>query len=115
MKTEFVPFTTEDFAGVLIRRYSKRRATLRALGPTRAGFAMNKPNKTSVSAPAILQGFVTASGASGGATADMSLAALQSVSLGSSPGTTRPLTIPLAVESGDVDEPLDQFDRIDRG
>jgi hypothetical protein len=51
--------------------------------------------ETGASAPAILQGFVTASGALGGAMADVSLSALQSVSFGSSPATTRQLTIPL--------------------
>jgi hypothetical protein len=47
------------------------------------------------SAPAILQGFVTASTAAGGASVDVSLAALQSVSVGTTMTITRQLNIPL--------------------
>jgi hypothetical protein len=49
--------------------------------------------ETGATAPAVLDGFVTAATASGGATVDVSVAALQSVSLGSN--VTRQLTIPL--------------------
>jgi hypothetical protein len=45
--------------------------------------------------PAILQGFVTATTATGGATVDVSLAALQSVSIGTTMAVTRQLNIPL--------------------
>jgi hypothetical protein len=74
--------------------------------PYNATAVVNVPNGTNLNAiplvaetgssgPAILQGFVTASGASGGAQADVSVSALQSVSFGTSPMTTRQLTIPL--------------------
>jgi hypothetical protein len=46
-------------------------------------------------APAVLQGFVTASTATGGASVDVSLAALQSVSVGTTMTITRQLNIPL--------------------
>jgi hypothetical protein len=74
--------------------------------PYNATAVLNVPNGTNLSAipllaevgasaPAILQGFVTASGASGAVPADVSLSALQSVPVGTSPVTTRQLTIPL--------------------
>jgi hypothetical protein len=67
---------------------------------------MNVPNGTNLNAiplvaevgapaPATLQGFVTASTSSGGATADVSLSALQSVSFGTTMIVTRQLNIPL--------------------
>jgi hypothetical protein len=73
--------------------------------PYNATAVVNVPNGVNLSAiplvaetgavsPAVLQGFVTASTASGGATVDVSLAALQPISFGSSP-TSRQLTIPL--------------------
>jgi uncharacterized protein DUF4382 len=72
--------------------------------PYNATAVLNVPNGTNLSviplvaetgatAPAILQGFVTAKTATAGATADVSLAALQSISL--SGGGTRQLNIPL--------------------
>ena len=74
--------------------------------PYNATTVLNVPNganlntiplvaEVGASAPAILQGFVTASTASGGATADVSLSALQSVSFGTSMIVTRQLNIPL--------------------
>lgn len=48
--------------------------------------------------PALLQGFVTAKTASGGATADVSLAALQTISVASANITNRQLNIPLQVQ-----------------
>jgi len=72
--------------------------------PYNATAALNVPNgtnlgaiplvaETGATAPATLQGFVTAKTASAGATIDVSLAALQSVTL--SGGGARQLTIPL--------------------
>ena len=72
--------------------------------PFNATAVLNVPNGTNLSAiplvaetgaagPAILQGFVTAKTATAGALADVSLAALQSISL--SGGGTRQLNIPL--------------------
>jgi len=74
--------------------------------PYNATAVVNVPNGTNLSAiplvaetgatsPAILQGFVTASTASAGATVDVSLAALQSITFGSGTPVTRQLTIPL--------------------
>jgi hypothetical protein len=74
--------------------------------PYNATAVMNVPNGTNLSAiplvaetgatsPAVLQGFVTASGASSGANADVSLAALQTITFGTNPLITRDLTIPL--------------------
>jgi hypothetical protein len=74
--------------------------------PYNATAVVNVPNGTNLaavplvaevgaSAPAILQGFVTASGASSSAMTDVSLSALQSVSFGTNPVTMRQLTIPL--------------------
>ncbi len=51
--------------------------------------------ETGAPSPAILQGSVTASTASGGASADVSLAALQSITFGTTMPITRSLTIPL--------------------
>ena len=79
-----------------------------ALGPSNLPYnattVVNVPNGTNLSTipliaetgaagPAILQGFVTAKTATAGATADVSLAALQTVSVGAS--MTRQVTIPL--------------------
>lgn len=47
------------------------------------------------SAPGVLQGFVTATTGTAGATADVSLAALQQVTFGTAMATTRQLNIPL--------------------
>jgi hypothetical protein len=74
--------------------------------PYNATAVLNVPNgtnlntipliaETGATSPAILQGFVTASTASGGATVDVSLAALQSVSFGATMTSTRQLNIPL--------------------
>jgi hypothetical protein len=74
--------------------------------PYNATSVLNVPNGTNLntiplvaevgaSAPAILQGFVTASTATGGASVDVSLAALQSVSVGTTMTITRQLNIPL--------------------
>ncbi len=74
--------------------------------PYNATAVVNVPNGTNLSAiplvaetgapsPAILQGFVTASTASAGATVDVSLAALQPVSFSPSTVAPRKLTIPL--------------------
>jgi hypothetical protein len=74
--------------------------------PYNATAVLNVPNGTNLNtipliaeagapAPAILQGFVTASTATGGATVDVSLAALQSVSFGTTMTVTRQLNIPL--------------------
>jgi hypothetical protein len=74
--------------------------------PYNATAVMNVPNgvnlatiplvaETGATSPAILQGFVTASTATGGASVDVSLAALQSVSFGSGMTVTRQLNIPL--------------------
>ncbi len=51
--------------------------------------------ETGATAPAILQGSVTASTASGGASADVSLSALQTITFGTSMPVTRNLAIPL--------------------
>jgi hypothetical protein len=51
--------------------------------------------ETGATSPAILQGFVTASTATAGASADINLAALQSITFTSSMAVTRQLTIPL--------------------
>ncbi|HXN97378.1 MAG TPA: DUF4382 domain-containing protein [Candidatus Acidoferrales bacterium] len=72
--------------------------------PYNATAVVNVPNGTNLNAiplfaeagatgPAVLQGFVTANTATAGATADVSLAALQSINVSS--GVTRQLTIPL--------------------
>src|SRR6266705_4732070 len=72
--------------------------------PYNATAVVNVPNGTNLNViplvaeagatgPAILQGFVTAKTATAGATVDVSLAALQSISVSS--GVTRQLTIPL--------------------
>jgi hypothetical protein len=72
--------------------------------PYNATAALNVPNGSNLgmiplvaevgaTGPAVLQGFVTARTATGGATADVSLAALQSITL--SGGGTRQLNIPL--------------------
>ena len=72
--------------------------------PYNATAVVNVANGTNVSAiplvaearatgPAVLQGFVTAKTATTGATADVSLAALQAINMSS--GVTRQLTIPL--------------------
>jgi Domain of unknown function (DUF4382) len=72
--------------------------------PYNATAVVNVPNGTNLSAiplvaeagatgPAVLQGFVTAKTATVGATADVSLAALQAINVSS--GVTRQLTIPL--------------------
>jgi len=72
--------------------------------PYNATAALNVPNGSNLgtiplvaevgaTGPAVLQGFVTAKTATGGATADVSLAALQSITL--SGGGTRQLNIPL--------------------
>ena len=72
--------------------------------PYNATAALNVPNGSNLgtiplvaevgaTSPAVLQGFVTAKTATGGATADVSLAALQSITL--SGGGTRQLNIPL--------------------
>lgn len=72
--------------------------------PYNATAVVNVPNGTNLNAipliaeigapsPAILQGFVTAGTASGGASVDVSLSALQTISFGSN--VTRQLTIPL--------------------
>jgi hypothetical protein len=74
--------------------------------PYNATAVMNVSNGTNLNAiplvaevgapaPATLQGFVTASASSGGATADVSLSALQSVSFGTTMIVTRQLNIPL--------------------
>jgi hypothetical protein len=51
--------------------------------------------ETGASAPGVLQGFVTATTGTAGATADVSLAALQQVTFGTAMATTRQLYIPL--------------------
>ena len=81
-----------------------------AIGPSNLPYnatsVVNVPNGTDLgavplvaelgaSAPAILQGFVTASSSSGGASADITLSALQTISFNSSMPVTRQLTIPL--------------------
>lgn len=74
--------------------------------PYNATAVLNVPNGTNLSAiplmaevgataPAVLQGFVTASTGSTGATADVSLAALQSITFGTTTVMTRQLNIPL--------------------
>ena len=74
--------------------------------PYNATTVINVPNGTNLNAiplvaevgapaPAVLQGFVTASTATGGASVDVSLAALQSVSVGTTMTITRQLNIPL--------------------
>jgi len=74
--------------------------------PYNATSVLNVPNGTNLntiplvaevgaSAPAILQGIVTASTATGGASVDVSLTALQSVSVGATMTITRQLNIPL--------------------
>lgn len=95
----FCPLPTGPFDVVIV-----------AVGPNNLPYnataVMNVPNGTNLNAiplvaeigatsPAVLQGFVTASGASSGAKADVSLAALQTISFGTSPVITRDLTIPL--------------------
>lgn len=73
--------------------------------PYNAAAVLNVPNgvslgaiplvpETGAMAPAVLQGFVTASGSMGGASIDVSLAALQSITAGSNM-TSRQLNIPL--------------------
>jgi hypothetical protein len=81
-----------------------------AVGPNNLPYnptaVVNVPNGTNLStiplvaevgasSPAILQGFVTAATATGGAAVDVSLAALQSVSFGTTMTVTRQLNIPL--------------------
>jgi hypothetical protein len=72
--------------------------------PYNATAVLNVPNGTNLAAiplvaengapsPAILQGFVTASGSSGGASVDVTVSALQTVSSGTN--ATRALTVPL--------------------
>jgi hypothetical protein len=84
--------------------------------PYNATAVLNVPNgtnlntipiiaETDATSPAILQGFVTASTASGGATVDVSLAALQSVSFGTSMTLTRQLNIPLQTISATATSP----------
>jgi hypothetical protein len=74
--------------------------------PYNATAVVNVPNGTNLntipliaevgaSSPAILQGFITASTAMGGASVDVSLSALQSVPFGSTMTVTRQLNIPL--------------------
>jgi hypothetical protein len=74
--------------------------------PYNATSVLNVPNGTNLTtvplvaevgapAPAVLQGFVTASTVTGGASVDVSLAALQSVSVGITMTITRQLNIPL--------------------
>jgi hypothetical protein len=74
--------------------------------PYNATAVVNVPNGTNLStipliaevgasSAAILQGFVSASTATNGATADVSLAALQSISFGTTMTMTRQLNIPL--------------------
>src|SRR5260370_20639263 len=74
--------------------------------PYNATAVVNVPNGTNLNAiplvaetgasgPAILQGLALASAATGGAQATVSVSALQSVAVGTSPMTTRQLTIPL--------------------
>ena len=73
--------------------------------PYNATAVLNVPNgvnlntiplvaETGATAPAVLQGFVTASTTTGGATVDVGLAALQPITFGSTP-TNRQLNIPL--------------------
>jgi hypothetical protein len=81
-----------------------------AVGPNNLPYnvtsVLNVPNGTNLNtiplvaevgapAPAVLQGFVTASTTTGGASVDVSLAALQSVSVGTTMTITRQLNIPL--------------------
>jgi hypothetical protein len=79
--------------------------------PYNATAVVNIPNGTNLNAipliaetgatsPAILQGSVTASTASSGASSDVSLAALQSVTFGTSMPVTRGITIPLQTITG---------------
>ena len=74
--------------------------------PYNATAVVNVPNGTNLGAipliaetgalsPATLQGFVTARTATGGAAADVSLAALQSITFTTSMSVTRQLTVPL--------------------
>jgi hypothetical protein len=95
----FCPLPTGPFDVVIV-----------AVGPNNLPYnattIVNVPNGTNLSAiplvaetgatsPAVLQGFVTASGASSGANADVSLAALQTITFETNPVITRDLTIPL--------------------
>jgi Domain of unknown function (DUF4382) len=84
--------------------------------PYNATAVVNVPNGTNLNiipliaevgapSPAILSGFVTASTASGGATVDVSLAALQSVSFGTSMTVARQLNIPLQMISATTASP----------
>lgn len=95
----FCPLPTGSFDVVIV-----------AIGPNNLPYnataIVNVPNGSNLnaiplvaevgaSAPAVLQGFVTASSSSGGASADVSLSALQSISFTASMTVTRQLTIPL--------------------
>jgi len=83
--------------------------------PYNATAVLNVPNGTNLAtiplvaeagapSPAVLQGFVTASTATGGAQVDVSLAALQSVSIGTM-SMTRALNIPLQTISATATSP----------
>jgi hypothetical protein len=108
-KFRFCPLPTGTFDVVIV-----------AIGPNNLPYnataVVNVPNGTNLNtipliaeagapSPAILQGFVTASTASGGATADVSLAALQSVSFGTTMTVTRELNVPLQTISATATSP----------
>ena len=61
--------------------------------------------EVAASGPAILQGIVTASTATGGGSADVSLAALQSISFGTTMTITRQLNIPLQAIPATITSP----------